>query len=130
MPSSHHSALARVSPRTLGRGNPIERNATPGHIEHTEVERIYDRCMDYPGSDNWADSVVRLAFYKDGGNTDTAGMGGSDGRLDRWWILERHCKPFRHHSVSINTTLHLALAIGLLLGLSFISIVGGKRSEV
>ena len=43
---------------------------------------------------------------------------------------EVNCKPFRHHSVSINTTLHLALAIGLLLGLSFISIVGGKRSEV
>jgi len=36
MPSSHHSALVRVSPRTLGRGNPIERNATPGHIEHTD----------------------------------------------------------------------------------------------
>ena len=47
--------------------------------EYTEVERIYDRCMDYPGRDNWADSVVRLAFFKDGGNSDTAGMGGNDG---------------------------------------------------
>ena len=47
--------------------------------EYTEVERIYDRCMDNPYSDNWADSVVQLAFYKDGGNSDTAGMGGSDG---------------------------------------------------
>ena len=47
--------------------------------EYTEVERIYDRCMDNPYSDNWADSVVQLAFYKDGGNSDTTGMGGSDG---------------------------------------------------
>ena len=47
--------------------------------EYTEVERIYDRCMDNPDSDNWADSVVQLAFYKDGGNSDTTGMGGSDG---------------------------------------------------
>ena len=39
------------------------------------MERIYDRCMDYPGRDNWADSVVQLAFYKDGRNIDTAGMG-------------------------------------------------------
>ena len=43
------------------------------------MERIYDRCMDNPYSDNWADSVVQLAFYKDGGNSDTTGMGGSDG---------------------------------------------------
>ena len=43
------------------------------------MERIYDRCMDHPYSDNWADSVVQLAFYKDGGNSDTTGMGGSDG---------------------------------------------------
>ena len=43
--------------------------------EYTEVERIYDRCMDYPDSDNWADSLVQLAFYEDGGNADTAGMG-------------------------------------------------------
>ena len=43
--------------------------------DYTEMERIYDRCMDYPGRDNWADSVVQLAFYKDGGNADTAGMG-------------------------------------------------------
>ena len=40
------------------------------------MERIYDRCMDYPDSDNWADSVVQLACYKNGGNADTAGMGG------------------------------------------------------
>ena len=26
-------------------------------------------------SDNWADSVVQLAIYEDGGNIDTAGMG-------------------------------------------------------
>ena len=39
---------------------------------------------------SWDDSVVQLAFYKDGGNSDTTGMGGSDGRLDRWWLLERH----------------------------------------
>ena len=44
--------------------------------EYTEVERIYDRCLDYPYSDNWADSLVQLAFYEDGGNADTAGMGG------------------------------------------------------
>ena len=43
--------------------------------EYTEVERIYDRCLDYPYSDNWADSLVQLAFYEDGGNADTAGMG-------------------------------------------------------
>ena len=36
---------------------------------------IYDCSMDYPGRDNWADSVVRLAFYEDGGNIDAAGMG-------------------------------------------------------
>ena len=44
--------------------------------EYTEVERIYDRCMDYPDSDNWADSLVQPAFYEDGGNADAAGMGG------------------------------------------------------
>ena len=43
--------------------------------EYTEVERIYDRCLDHPYSDNWADSLVRLAIYEDGGNADTAGMG-------------------------------------------------------
>ena len=43
------------------------------------MERIYDRCLGYSDSDNWADSVVRLAFYEDGGNSDTTGMGGSDG---------------------------------------------------
>ena len=43
--------------------------------DYTEMERIYDRCMDYPGRDNWADSVVQLAFYEDGGNIDTASMG-------------------------------------------------------
>jgi hypothetical protein len=32
--------------------------------------------MDYPGRDNWADSLVQLAIYEDGGNADTAGMGG------------------------------------------------------
>ena len=42
------------------------------------MERIYDRCMDYPGRDNGADSLVQLAFYEDGGNPDTTGMGGSD----------------------------------------------------
>ena len=40
------------------------------------MERIYDRCLDHPDSDNWADSVVQLAIYEDGGNADTAGMGG------------------------------------------------------
>ena len=40
---------------------------------------IFNRCVDYPGRDNWAGSLVRLAFYKDGGNSDTTGMGGSDG---------------------------------------------------
>ena len=53
------------------------------------MERIYDRCMDNPYSDNWAGSLVQLAFYEDGGNPDTTGMGGSDGRLDGWWVLER-----------------------------------------
>ena len=43
--------------------------------EYTEVERLYDRCLDHPDSDNWADSVVQLAIYEDGGNIDTAGMG-------------------------------------------------------
>ena len=42
------------------------------------MERIYDRCMDYPDSDNWADSLVQLAFYKDGRNIDAAAMGGSN----------------------------------------------------
>ena len=53
------------------------------------MERIYDRCMDYPGRDNRADSVVQLAIYKDGSNADTAAMGGSNRRMDRRWILER-----------------------------------------
>ena len=39
------------------------------------MERIYDRCMDNSDRDNWADSLVQLAFYEDGGNADTAGMG-------------------------------------------------------
>ena len=43
------------------------------------MEKIYDRCMDYPGRDNLADSLVQLAIYEDGGNADTTGMGGSDG---------------------------------------------------
>ena len=32
--------------------------------EYTQVAGIYDCSMDYPGRDNWADSVVRLASYK------------------------------------------------------------------
>ena len=40
---------------------------------------IYDCSLDYPHSDNWADSLVQLASYKDSWNIDTAGMGGSDG---------------------------------------------------
>ena len=40
------------------------------------MKRIYDWCMDYPGRDNWVDYLVQLAFYEDGGNADTAGMGG------------------------------------------------------
>jgi len=40
------------------------------------VAGIYDRCLDYPGRDNWSDSLVQLAIYKDGGNIDAAGMGG------------------------------------------------------
>jgi hypothetical protein len=40
------------------------------------VAGIYDCCLDYPYSDSWADSVVQLAIYEDGGNTDTASMGG------------------------------------------------------
>ena len=47
-----------------------------GQYEYTEVERIYDRCMDHPGRDSWSDSLVQLAFYEDGGNADAAGMGG------------------------------------------------------
>jgi hypothetical protein len=43
------------------------------------MERIFHISLDYPYSDNWADSVVQLAIYKDGGNADTAGMGGIDG---------------------------------------------------
>ena len=45
--------------------------------------------MDNPYSDNWADSVIQLAFYKDGGNIDTAGMGGSNWWMDRRRVLER-----------------------------------------
>ena len=40
------------------------------------MERIYDRCMDHPDSDNWADSLVQLAIYEDGGNAAATGMGG------------------------------------------------------
>ena len=43
------------------------------------MEIIYDRCLDYPDSDNWTDSLVQLAFYEDGGNADTTAMGGSNG---------------------------------------------------
>jgi len=39
------------------------------------MERILHISLDYPYSDNWADSVVQLAFYEDGRNIDTAGMG-------------------------------------------------------
>ena len=42
------------------------------------MARIFNSSLDYPGSDNWSCSVVRLAFHKDGGNSDTAGMGGSN----------------------------------------------------
>ena len=42
------------------------------------MARVFNSSLDYPYSDNWADSVVQLAFYKDGGNSDTTGMGGSD----------------------------------------------------
>jgi len=45
--------------------------------------------MDYPDSDNWADSLVQLAIYEDGGNADTAGMGGLHQWMDRWRVLER-----------------------------------------
>ena len=34
--ASRRLSLAHVLPTTLGRGNPIVRNATPGHIEHTD----------------------------------------------------------------------------------------------
>ena len=40
------------------------------------MERVLDSSLDYPDSDNWADSLVQHAFYEDGGNADTAGMGG------------------------------------------------------
>ena len=40
---------------------------------------IFNSSLDYPHRDNWSCSVVRLAFYKDGGNADTADMGSSDG---------------------------------------------------
>ena len=43
------------------------------------MARIFNSSVDYSDSDNWVDSVVQLAFYKDGGNSGTAGMGGSDG---------------------------------------------------
>ena len=39
------------------------------------MARVFNSSLDYPDSDNWADSVVQLAFYEDGGNADTAGMG-------------------------------------------------------
>ena len=45
--------------------------------------------MDYPYSDNWADSLVQHAIYEDGGNIDTTGMGGLHEWVDRRWILER-----------------------------------------
>ena len=40
------------------------------------MERIYDRRMDYPDSDSWANSLVQFSIYKDGRNIDTTGMGG------------------------------------------------------
>ena len=43
------------------------------------MARIFNSSLGYSDSDNWAGSLVRLAFYKDGGNSDTTGMGGSDG---------------------------------------------------
>ena len=43
------------------------------------MARIFNSSLGNSDGDNWADSLVQLAFYKDGGNSDTAGMGGSDG---------------------------------------------------
>ena len=43
------------------------------------MARIFNSSLGYPDRDNWADSLVQLAFYEDGGNSDTTGMGGSDG---------------------------------------------------
>ena len=40
------------------------------------MERVLDSSLDHPDCDNWADSLVQLAIYEDGGNADTAGMGG------------------------------------------------------
>ena len=37
---------------------------------------MFDSSLDYPDSNNWADSVVQLAIYEDGGNADTTAMGG------------------------------------------------------
>ena len=42
------------------------------------MERIFNSSLDHPGRDSWANSLVQLAFYKDAGNSDTAGMGGSN----------------------------------------------------
>ena len=39
------------------------------------MERIFNSSLDHPYSDNWVDYLVQLAFYEDGGNADTAGMG-------------------------------------------------------
>ena len=43
------------------------------------MARIFNSSLGYSDSDSWDDSVVQLAFYEDGGNPDTTGMGGSDG---------------------------------------------------
>ena len=46
-----------------------------GQYEYSQVERIFNSSLDHPDCDNWVDYLVQLAFYEDGGNTDTAGMG-------------------------------------------------------
>ena len=47
--------------------------------DYSKVARVFNSSLGYSDSDSWDDSVVQLAFYEDGGNADTAGMGGCDG---------------------------------------------------
>ena len=65
------------------------------------MARVFNSSLDYPYSDNWADSLVQLAIYEDGGNADTAGMGGLYQSVE-WRVLERRVCV---HGYSIHTAI-------------------------
>ena len=58
--------------------------------EYTEMERIYDRCMDYPGRDNWFYFMVRLASYTSSSSYHPVLLGHIYNWATQWgMVLER-----------------------------------------